>query len=30
LQLSRSLELLIGREKRGDVRSNAIGVRLRP
>ncbi len=30
LQISRSLELLIGREKRGDVRSNAIGVRLRP
>lgn len=30
LQLSRSLELLVGREKRGDVRSNAIGVRLRP
>lgn len=29
-QVTRNIDLLIGREKRGDVRANAIGVRLRP
>jgi phospholipid/cholesterol/gamma-HCH transport system substrate-binding protein len=30
VRLTRGLELLLGREKRGSVRSNAIAVRLRP
>jgi ABC-type transporter Mla subunit MlaD len=30
VRLSRGVELLLGREKRGSVRSNAIAVRLRP
>ncbi len=30
VRLSPKIELLVGRENRGDVRSNAIGVRLRP
>ena len=30
VRLSPKLELIIGREKNGDVRANAIGVRLRP
>lgn len=30
VRLSPSVELLLGREKRGDLRSNAIGIRVRP
>ena len=30
VRLSPKIELIVGRENKGDVRSNAIGVRLRP